>query len=85
MNKTALTAAAALVVGVAILPIIRYNGLVNEVAARFPHLDRKVVAKAYATFMKNAAAGMYKDMDDFDDSQMDALFLGIVQKQTASQ
>ena len=84
MNKTALIASVALVAGVVAIPVIRYNSLINQVADRFPMIDRKIIRKAYSTFMKNAADKKYGDMANFTDQKMDELFLEIVQKLTAS-
>lgn len=79
MNKTTLTASA-LVIGVAIVATYKWQTYLNDLAGRFPDLDRKVIRKAYRQFLKNAANDVYGPMQDFSDEKMDALFLAIVQE-----
>lgn len=74
--KTAL--AVGVVAGVA--KVVHYaNSLNQDIYSRFPHLDRKVLRKAYSRYLANAIRGEYShlDLDNYTDEQMDELFLNV--------
>lgn len=52
-----------------------WTSLQKDLYGRFPNHDRKVIRKAYRSFLKNSAAGLYGDIDPLTDEEMDALFM----------
>lgn len=71
-------------VGVTVAAIAHWERYITDIQGRFPNLDRKVIRKAYRTFMKNATQGKYGPMENFSNEKMDQIFLDIVREQTAS-
>jgi hypothetical protein len=78
--KTKIAIALAAVSVVTIISVRTRNSYINDLAERFPTIDKKILGKAYRNFMVDALTGRYgDDIDDATDEQMDALFLKYVE------
>lgn len=80
MNETQKTAIAILIVGAISASVAaQLHKYHQDLYARFPAIDRKIVRKAYRRFLLKAYSGRTGDLQDLTDEQMDVLFLAEVQ------
>lgn len=81
MTKTTKIASALAVVS-AVTVVAKFESYVTMLQERFPDLDasRMTLRRAYLRELRNSGNGVYGDIQDYTDEQMDELFLAEVEK-----